>query len=85
MGDQGETGIKQLKTEKTNKKFMPMFVFISGYFNRIDESSNLAEYIKSRIKKLLLPFFEISILIWIVECFINYFRNCGITYDKVVV
>lgn len=39
-----------------NSFFMPMFVFISGYFNKVDTSTRLLPYIGKKIRTLLLPF-----------------------------
>lgn len=55
-----------------NSFFMPMFVFISGYFNKVDRNTSLWEYIKRKSKTLLLPYFCISLIAlfieWLFEC-----------------
>ena len=38
-----------------NSFFMPMFVFISGYFNKVDSSTNLRTYLIKKIKSLIIP------------------------------
>ena len=38
-----------------NSFFMPMFVFVSGYFNKVDSSTNLRTYLIKKIKSLIIP------------------------------
>ncbi len=57
-----------------NSFFMPMFVFIAGYFNKIDENSKIWEYFKKKARRLLLPYFLISIVVWGGEVLINCLR-----------
>ena len=56
-----------------NSFFMPMFVFISGYFNKIDDSTKLWSYTKKKLKNLLLPYLVISLAVfglqWLIELF----------------
>lgn len=46
-----------------NSFFMPMFVFISGYFNKVDKTTKLGAYTLKKLKTLLLPYFGISIAV----------------------
>ena len=57
-----------------NSFFMPMFVFISGYFNKIDMNTNMWIYLKRKIKTLLLPYFGISLAALIIEWLINCYK-----------
>ena len=50
-----------------NSFFMPMFVFISGYFNNVDSSTNLLKYIWKKIKGLLIPYIGLSIFAFLLE------------------
>ena len=56
-----------------NSFFMPMFVFISGYFNKVDQDTSLLEYAKRKTKTLLIPYFCISLIgllvEWLMECY----------------
>ena len=40
-----------------NSFFIPLFVFISGYFNKVDSKTDLTEYIRKKEKTLLVPYF----------------------------
>ena len=57
-----------------NSFFMPMFVFISGYFNRVDSSTNLWTYILKKIKTLLIPYLGISLFVFLIQQLINWFK-----------
>ena len=50
-----------------NSFFMPMFVLISGYFNRVDKNTNMLKYIKRKFMTLLLPYLVVSVLALIIE------------------
>ena len=50
-----------------NSFFMPMFVFISGYFNKVDKNTNLLKYTKRKFITLLLPYLVVSVLALIIE------------------
>ena len=56
-----------------NSFFMPMFVFISGYFNKVDKKTNLWKYTKRKFMTLLLPYLVVSVLAiiteWLILCF----------------
>ena len=54
-----------------NSYLIPAFVFISGYFCKIDESSDILKYIKKKIRKLIVPFFTFSIVVFVIEILIN--------------
>ena len=47
-----------------NSFFMPMFVFISGYFNKVDNSTKLLPYFGKKIKNLLVPFVGIAAIVY---------------------
>lgn len=57
-----------------NSFFMPMFVFISGYFNKVDSSTNLLSYIWKKIKTLLVPYIGISLCVFLFQQLINWFK-----------
>lgn len=57
-----------------NSFFMPMFVFISGYFNKVDSSTNLPSYIWKKIKTLLVPYVGISLCVFLFQQLINWFK-----------
>ena len=44
-----------------NSFFMPMFVFISGYFNKVDSSTKMWPYFIKKVRSLLVPFTGISL------------------------
>ena len=44
-----------------------MFVFISGYFNRIDENSDLPAYIKRKLLRLMVPYALLNIFARLIE------------------
>ena len=46
--------------------FIPMFVFISGYFYKIEKEKNLAKTIWNKFKKLVIPFFIINLIYGII-------------------
>lgn len=50
-----------------NSFFMPLFVFISGYFNKVDTGSDLLRHIKNRTVKLFAPYCLISFICFIFE------------------
>ena len=56
-----------------NSFFMPMFVFISGYFNTVGTDTKLWEYTRKKLKNLLLPYLIISLLVfgfqWLIDLF----------------
>ena len=57
-----------------NSFFMPMFVFISGYFNKTDSSTNLPAYLRKKIKTLLVPYVGISLCVFLLQQLINWFK-----------
>ena len=57
-----------------NSFFMPMFVFISGYFNKVDDSTNLWQYTKKKLKTLLLPYLIISILVFGIQWLMDLYK-----------
>lgn len=58
-----------------NSFFMPMFVFISGYFNKTDKNTNLLKYTKRKFLTLLLPYIIVSFLALIIEWLILCFKT----------
>ncbi len=57
-----------------NSFFMPMFVFISGYFNKVDSSTDLPKYIWKKIKTLLVPYVGISLCVFLLQQLINWIK-----------
>ena len=57
-----------------NSFFMPMFVFISGYFNKVDSSTNLLKYIGKKLKTLLLPYVLLSLLVFGGELLLDWIK-----------
>ncbi|MBR6101819.1 MAG: acyltransferase [Ruminococcus sp.] len=57
-----------------NSFFMPMFVFISGYFNKVDGSTNLWTYLVKKIKTLLIPYIGLSLTVFGIQQLINYIK-----------
>ena len=57
-----------------NSFFMPMFVFISGYFNKVDASTKLMPYIWKKIKTLLIPYIGISLSVFGMQYLINWYK-----------
>lgn len=58
-----------------NSFFMPMFVFISGYFNKIDSSTNLWAYVRKKLKTLLLPYLIVSLFVFCLQWLISWFKT----------
>ncbi len=58
-----------------NSFFMPMFVFISGYFNKVDSSTKLGKYTLKKLKTLLLPYAGISLAVFGLQFLINWFKT----------
>ncbi len=58
-----------------NSFFMPMFVFISGYFNKVDSDTNLLQFTWKKIKTLLFPYVGISALVFIIQLLMNLFKT----------
>jgi len=58
-----------------NSFFMPMFVFISGYFNKVDDSTDLAGYALKKLKTLLVPYMGISLLVFALQWLINLYKT----------
>ncbi|MBO4650351.1 MAG: acyltransferase [Clostridiales bacterium] len=51
--------------------FLPMFIFISGYFNKVDNRTDLFAYLKKKTKRLLVPYFLIAFATIFLEWAIN--------------
>lgn len=63
--------------------FMPMFIFISGYFFNPDRLINWRYFIQGKIKNLLLPFLIINIIGGGGTTLANYYLGCNwVGYDK---
>lgn len=58
-----------------NSFFMPMFVFISGYFNKVDKTTKLGEYTLKKIKTLLLPYIGIAIAVLGIQWLLNLIKT----------
>ena len=58
-----------------NSFFMPMFVFISGYFNKVDSDTKLLTYTWKKIKSLLFPYLGICLLVLVIQFFMNLFKT----------
>ena len=61
-----------------NSFFMPLFVFISGYFNNVDAKTNLLTYIWKKIKHLLFPYIGLSLFVFVIELLMDWYKT-GIT------
>ena len=57
-----------------NSFFMPMFVFISGYFNKVDKTTDLWKYLVKKGKTLLLPYIGLSLFVFALQQLINYIK-----------
>ena len=57
-----------------NSFFMPMFVFISGYFNKVDASTNLWKYFIKKVKTLLVPYIGLSFTVFTIQQLISYIK-----------
>lgn len=58
---------------------MPLFFVISGLTFSINNKANIKEMIKDKFKKLLIPYFILSIILWIlVVTIVRNFRNISI-------
>ena len=51
--------------------YMPMFVLISGYFNKVDSETNLWNYFVKKLKTLLVPYAGISLAAFAIQQLIN--------------
>ena len=67
--------------------FMPMFVFISGYFNKVDDKTDLKAYVRKKIRSLLVPYIAIVFatfwLQWALNC-IKFGTLQPITIDDII-
>lgn len=57
-----------------NSFFMPMFVFISGYFNKVDFSTKLWPYFIKKVRSLLVPYAGISLTVFGIQQLINWIK-----------
>ena len=57
-----------------NSFFMPMFVFISGYFIKVNGSTNLWTYFVKKVKTLLVPYTGLSLTVFALQQLINYIK-----------
>lgn len=57
-----------------NSFFMPMFVFISGYFNKVDSNTELGRYVWKKVKTLLLPYMGIAFTVFILQQLMNWLK-----------
>ena len=58
-----------------NSFFMPMFMFISGYFNKVDSTTKLGRYILKKLRTLLLPYLLISLIVLGIQCLMDLFKT----------
>jgi len=58
-----------------NSFFMPMFIFISGYFNKVDENTDLKKYIFKKTKTLLLPYLVMNFVVFWLSWLIDWFKT----------
>ena len=58
-----------------NSFFMPMFVFISGYFNKVDGDSKLLPYFGKKVKTLLLPYLGITLIAFALQQLMDWFKS----------
>ena len=58
-----------------NSFFMPMFVFISGYFNRVDGSTKILPYILKKIKTLLVPYVCIAAAVFGLQWLMDLYKT----------
>lgn len=57
-----------------NSFFMPLFVFISGYFNKVDWGTKLLPYIWKKIRTLLIPYAGLSLFVFGIELLMDWFK-----------
>ena len=62
-----------------NSFFMPMFIFISGYFNKVDENTDLKKYIVKKVKTLLVPFAAIVFTAYWLEWLMDWYKRGEVT------
>lgn len=61
---------------------MPLFIFISGYFYKDESKSDIKGYILKLIKKLLIPFYEVSFIYLIIQTILSkYGYSLGLTFN----
>ena len=58
-----------------NSFFMPMFVFISGYFNKVDLDTKLLPYTWKKVRTLLFPYAGIALAVFLLQQLINWFKT----------
>ena len=61
-----------------NSFFMPMFVFISGYFNKVDSSTKLLPYFGRKIKNLLAPFAFLTVIVYGLQQLCNVIKGADV-------
>lgn len=54
-----------------NSFFMPMFFFISGYFNKVGKDTKLTAYIARKFRSLMLPYAAFSAVLFVLELIMN--------------
>jgi len=57
-----------------NSFFMPMFVFISGYFNKVNNSTNLWTYFVKKVKTLLVPYVGLTLTVFTLQQLVAYIK-----------
>ena len=58
-----------------NSFFMPMFVFISGYFNKVNSGTKLLPYFGKKLKTLILPYIGITVIVYILQQLMNLLKT----------
>lgn len=61
-----------------NSFFMPMFVFISGYFNKVNGDTHLPAYLWKKVKTLLIPYAGITVAVFIIQQLMDLYKTGAI-------
>lgn len=61
-----------------NSFFMPMFVFISGYFNNVNGDTHLPAYLWKKVKTLLIPYAGITVAVFIIQQLMDLYKTGAI-------
>ena len=61
-----------------NSFFMPMFVFISGYFNEVNGDTHLPAYLWKKVKTLLIPYAGITVAVFIIQQLMDLYKTGAI-------
>ena len=58
-----------------NSFFMPMFMFISGYFNKVDSNTALLPYFGRKMRTLLLPYAGLGLTAFVLHQLMNLLKT----------